>query len=177
MNSLIACVRSEVTHADGTVFEEFYDWQGGRTDFEVEMEHLRYVKVSPVVKVVRFIVSEGGAAVQVSVAGTPCILPDRTGVLVVFDKEPSTFSCPEAPWFFDFPNNAAIYNADGSLRFQLRNPQGEGSYIGAVHSGAMPNHPDALGVLVGTVGHDPEWLYLVDCNSPKLICTGKWIRY
>ncbi len=119
MNSLVACVRSEVTHADGTVFEEFYDWQGGRTDFEVEMEHLRYVKVSPVVKVVRFIVSEGGAEVQFSVAGTPYILPDRTGILVVFDKEPSKFSCSEAPWFYSFPNNAAIYNADGSLRFQL----------------------------------------------------------
>jgi hypothetical protein len=62
MSGLVECVRSVVTHADGAVFEEFYDWQGGRTDFEVEMEHLRYVKVSPVVKVMKFIVSEGGVS-------------------------------------------------------------------------------------------------------------------
>ncbi|MHC8390865.1 hypothetical protein ACYZTM_23120 [Pseudomonas sp. MDT2-39-1] len=177
MNSLVACVRREMTHADGTVFQEFYDWNGGRTDFEIEMEHLKYLKVSPVVKSVRFIVSEDGQVIEFVGSGIPYILPDRTGVLVVFEKDPSGFRCSEAPWFFSFPDNAAIYNADGSLRFQLKNPEGEGSYIGAIHSGAMPDHPDTLGVLVGTVGHGPEWLYLVDCNNPELISTGKWIRY
>ncbi len=69
MSVLVACVRSVVTHADGAVFEELYDWQGGRTDFEVEMEHLRYVKVSPVVKVMKFIVSEGGGGCRVPCCG------------------------------------------------------------------------------------------------------------
>jgi hypothetical protein len=42
-----------------------------------------------------------------------------------------------------------------------------------MHSGAIPEHPDKLGVLIGTVGHEPEWLYLVDPNSPEAIFTGK----
>ncbi|MDD0968586.1 MULTISPECIES: hypothetical protein [Pseudomonas] len=177
MNNLVCCVRNEIVHADGTVFERFYDWQGCSTDFEVEMKQLRHINVSPVVDMVTFIVKEDGAEVRFLAAGIPYILPDRTGVLVVFQQEPNRFKCPKAPWFFGYPNNAAIYNADGSLRFQLCNPYGEGSYIGAMHSGAMPGHPNSVGVLVGTVGHDPEWLYLVDSDNPKLIPTGKWIRY
>ncbi|WP_152618078.1 hypothetical protein [Pseudomonas fluorescens] len=177
MNALVFCVRNEIVHADGTVFEEFYDWQGCKTDFEVEMKHLKYVKVSPVVDMVTFIVVEDGEEVPFLAAGIPYILPDRTGVLVVFEQKTNKFKCSKAPWFFGYPNNAAIYNADGSLRYQLRNSYGEGSYVGAIHSGAMPDHPETLGVLIGTVGHEPEWLYLVDPAGPALIPTGKWIRY
>ena len=33
MIDLVACVRTEVVHADGTVFERYYDWQGGEDRF------------------------------------------------------------------------------------------------------------------------------------------------
>jgi len=177
MIDLVAWIRNEVVHADGTIFESFYDWQGRRTDFEVEMAQVKYVRVSKVVEIRKYMVSDAGSEVLFSAAGIPCILPDRTGVLVVFNEEPSRFNSSEAPWYFGCPHNAAIFNVDGALRFQMHNPYGEGSYIGAIHSGAMPEHPNSLGVLVGAVGHDPEWLYLVDPDSPELISTGKWIRY
>ncbi|MBK5529028.1 hypothetical protein JFT91_14385 [Pseudomonas sp. TH08] len=177
MIDLVACIKNKVVHADGSVFESFYDWQGHRTDFEVEMAQVKYRRVSEAVELRTYIVSDKGSEIIFSAAGIPCILPDRTGVLVVFDEESSELDSPYAPWFFVYPHNAAIYNTDGTLRFQLHNPHGKGSYIGAIHSGAMPEHPNTLGVLIGTVGHDPEWLYLVDPETPKLIPTGKWIRY
>ncbi|WP_166217426.1 hypothetical protein [Pseudomonas atagonensis] len=177
MIDLVVRIKNVVVHADGTVFESFYDWQGNSTDFEVEMAQFKYGHVSKVVELRTYIVSDKGSEVLFSAAGIPCILPDRTGVLVVFDEKPSSLDSPDAPWFFAYPHNAAIFNVDGTLRFQLYNPNGKGSYIGAIHSGAMPEHPDTLGVLIGTVGHEPEWLYLVDSETPKLIPTGKWIRY
>ena len=177
MMQLISEVRTRWGFDDGHLFEEFVRWDGVCTSFDELKKIMIYAQEHKVVSVQQVLVLNNGVEISIPIHGALNLLPDRTGVLVIFDKEPSKFSCPEAPWFFGFPNNAAIYNADGSLRFQLHNPEGEGSYIGAIHSGAMPNHPDALGVLVGTVGHDPEWLYLVDFNSPKLICTGKWVRY
>ena len=151
--------------------------RGGRTAFEVEMAQVKHVDVSEVIEKRTYIVSDSGSEVVFLAAGIPYIMPDRTGVLVVFKEKPQRFSSAEAPWFFVYPHNAAIYDDDGTLRFQLYNPDGEGSYIGAIHTGAMPEHPEAFGVLVGTVGHEPEWLYLVNPDSPELISTGKWIRY
>jgi len=177
VTQLISEVRTRWKLDDGVVFEEFVRWDGACTSFDEQKNNMLYKQKHVVISFERLLVLDGGFEISIPVHETPYLLSDRTGVLVVFEQEPSKFNCPEAPWFFDFPNNAAIYNADGSLRFQLHNPEGEGSYIGAVHYAAMPNHPDALGVLVGTVGHDPEWLYLVDCNSPEIISTGKWIRY
>lgn len=177
MKRLVEEIRTKKITLDGKVFEDFFDWKGNMTELEVRKAQAAYFEIHPIVKVEKYIVLDGGQQVILPFVNIPKILPDRTGVLVVFEQHPSKFSCCEAPWFFDFPSNAAIYNADGSLRFQLHNPAGSDSYIGAVHTGAMPDHPDTLGVLVGTVGHDPEWLYLVDCNNPEIISTGKWIRY
>jgi hypothetical protein len=177
MIEMISEVRTRVEFDGGQLFERFVRWDGACTSFDELKKNMIYAQEHKVVSVRQVLVLNSGVEVSVPIHEALNMLPDRTGVLVVFDKEPSKFSSAEAPWFFDFPNNAAIYNADGTLRFQLHNPEGKGSYIGAVHSGAMPNHADTLGVLVGTVGHDPEWLYLVDCNSPELIHTGKWIRY
>ena len=177
MIDLVDRIRNEVVHADGTIFESFYDWHGRRTEFEVEMAQVKYVRVSKVVEIRKYIVSDSGSEVLFSAAGIPYILPDRSGVLVVFNEKPSRFDFAEPPWFFGFPHNAAIYDVDGALRFQLHNPYGGSSYIGAIHSGAMPEHPNSLGVLIGTVGHEPEWLYLIDPDGPELIPTGKWIRY
>jgi hypothetical protein len=162
---------------DGFVSDQFVRWDGVSSSFEEIKQNILYVEKHKVVALRQRLVLDSGAEVDIPIFGTLHILPDRTGVLVIFEKEPSRLGVSHAPWFFSFPNNAAIYNVDGSLRHQLCNPYGKNSYIGAIHSGAMPDHPDKLGVLIGTVGHEPEWLYLVDPNSPQLISTGKWIRY
>jgi len=162
---------------DGLLFESFRRWDGTSTSFEDKKRNLLYAQKHVVVGFEQYLVLENGVEVRLPIHETPYILEDRTGVLVVFDEKPSKFSTPGFPWFFNCPNNAAIYNADGSLRFQLESSYGIGSYIGIVHHTATPENPNALGVLVGTLGHDPEWLYLVDPDNPKLISTGKWIRY
>ncbi|HEX4552165.1 hypothetical protein [Pseudomonas sp.] len=177
MTVLINKVVTVVELDDGVVFERFVSWDGGCTSFEDVRKYILYSEKRSVIKRRQFLVLEGGVEVDIPILEVLNILPDRTGFLVVFEKEPSRFSVPVAPWFFSYPDNAAVYNSDGSLRFQLHNIYGQDGYIGAMHSGAIPDHPDKFGVLVGTVGHEPEWLYLVDPNSPELIFTGKWIRY
>lgn len=177
MIGLIKEVVVKVVYSDGLVFERCTDWQGGGADFDELRRHSVRLKQYPAIKVENFIVCESGERVFLPVYETLHILPDRTGVLVIFDRTPSKFCSGQAPWFFGYPHNAAIYNADGSLRFQLKNPAGESSYIGGVHTGAIPDKPNALGVLVGDVEHEPEWLYMVDFDNPELKKTGKWIRY
>lgn len=177
MNKLINEIKSRYKLDDGSVVDEFVCWNGGRTSFDERKSNMLYMQRHSAVNFERRLILDGGNEVIIPVYEEPYFLSDRTGVLIVFDERPSKFGRQDAPWFFGFPHNAAIYNADGALRFQLENPHGAGSYIGAVHYAVTPNNPPALGVLVGAVGHDPEWLYLVDPNSPKLIPTGKWIRY
>jgi len=177
VNQLISEIRAMWEFDDGLLFEGFRRWDGTSTSFEDTKRNLLYALEHVVVGFEQYLVLENGVEVRLPVHETAYILEDRTGVLVVFNEKPSKFSTPEFPWFFNCPNNAAIYNADGSLRFQLESTHGTGSYIGAVHDAATPENPNALGVLVGTLGHDPEWLCLVDPESPQLKPTGKWIRY
>ncbi|VVM41358.1 hypothetical protein [Pseudomonas fluorescens] len=177
MNDLISEVRTRGEFEDGQTFDEFVRWDGVSTSFEEQKRNMIYAQEHKVIGVRKALLLDSGVEVDVPINDPLNILPDRTGVLVVFGQTPSKFGGHKAPWFFGFPNNAAIYNADGSLRFQLDTHAGQGSYIGAIHGRVISDNPETLGVLVGTVGHDPEWLYLVDPSSPKLIPTGKWIRY
>ena len=142
---------------------------------------------------------DDGEMIRLPFKSQASILPDRTGVLVWFES--GEYVNPDGTEVFPKPNNAAIYNADGSLRFQLRLPQGDypTGRIGGIHSGSVPsddairsfltrygipldNMPesfdDMLGVVVAT-HHDsyPEWVYLVDPSSPELIPTGQWVRW
>ena len=177
VNQLISEIRTKIEFNDGRLFEEFVRWDGVCTSFDDTKNSMLYAQKHAVVRFERYLVFEDGVELRIHVSEMPYILADRTGVLVVFNETLSKFGISEFPWFFNSPNNAAIYNSDGSLRFQLQSAHGVGSYIGAVHYTRTPVDPNALGVLVGSVGHDPEWLYLVDPDSPKLISTGKWIRY
>lgn len=142
---------------------------------------------------------ESGEKTRLPFNALPWILPDRTGVLVLFD--PGEYVKPDGTDVFPKPNNAAIYNADGGLRFQLRLPEGHyrAGRIGGIHSGGVPTDdairtfvkrlgihsesiPDSFEGMLGVVvaaGPDapPEWVYLVDPNSPELIPTGQWVRW
>ena len=85
---------------------------------------------------------------------------------------------------FDYyppPKNAAIYNADGSLRGVLKIPQpNDGCWIGGLHGGeavdpkykgmlrlVIAPHPDAY----------PEWVYAVDPDQLELIPTYQCVRW
>ena len=177
MSSLIKEIKTIWEFEGGIVFEQFVRWDGARTSFEEIRKNMANAKGYVFKRLKRFLVLDNDTRIFIPVKEIPHILPDRTGVLVIFEEKPSKLNCSEEACFFECPNNAAIYNADGSLRFQLQSPYGIGSYIGAVHHTVLQDYPDSLGVLVGSIGHQPEWLCSIDSNSPKLIPTGKWIRY
>lgn len=106
------------------------------------------------------------------------ILPDRTGALVLFKE--GEYTHPDGSDVFPKPNNAAIYNADGSLRFQLQLPAGAiADRIGGVHSGGMPEKfKDMMGVVIATHPESyPEWVYAVDPTQPELIDVHQWVRW
>ncbi|MGF6668791.1 hypothetical protein [Pseudomonas monsensis] len=177
MKQLIKEVRTIWEFEGGAGFEQFVRWDGTRTSFDEIKKSMANTKNLALKGFKRLLILDDDVEISIPVEEIPHILSNRTGVLVIFEEKPTKLSCSIAPWFFECPNNAAIYNADGSLRFQLQSPYGIGSYIGAVHHSASQNYPESLGVLVGSLGHQPEWLCSIDPNSPKLIPTGKWVRY
>ena len=118
-----------------------------------------------------------GRQIKLPFNALPWMLPDRTGVVVLFES--GEYTHPDGSDVFPAPNNAAIYNADGSLRFQLRFPVGDFSgRIGGIHPGSMPaRFKDMIGVVAGSTQGPPEWAYAIDPNSPELIPTGQWVRW
>ena len=109
------------------------------------------------------------------------LLPDRTGVVVIYKEHPSKFSeATSYPWFFKYPNNAAVYNADGSLRFQIELTDNLESSL-YIESFAQESieHPDKNSVTVNSTTN-PIYsfytLFAVDPDSPQLIETGQQIR-
>lgn len=120
-----------------------------------------------------------GRQIKLPFSALPWMLPDRTGVVVLFES--GEYTHLDGSDVFSKPNNAAIYNADGSLRFQLRLPEGEyrAGRIGGIHSGGMPSRFDGMMAVVVATHPDapPEWVYAIDPNSPELIPTGQWVRW
>ena len=82
------------------------------------------------------------------------------------------------PWFFDRPNNAAIYNANGNLRCQIQNPWKDG-YI---FSFAQPSikYPNLPSVILDYEDnpYDSSFydLYAVDTKTGELLETRQQIR-
>ena len=136
----------------------------------------------------------------------PEILPDQSGVLVIFIAKSRT---GEGFYYNPPPSNAAIYNADGSLRGYLTVPESlnirkepyqfygkeqpnisdttskfyngnyDGYYIGGLHGGESiyPEFKKMLRVLVGCGNSPPEMVYAVDPDRMILIYTHQVIRW
>jgi len=131
--------------------------------------------VSPMQKIMSYMLLDDGSKVRLPFIEITCIIPDRTGIIAIFN--PGQYLKPDGTDFFSYPNNAAIFNADGRLRFQLECDYGH--RIAAFHSGSMkPQYKGMMGVLMAThADSPPEWVYAVDPTSPKLIRTGQWVRW
>lgn len=112
------------------------------------------------------------------------LLPDRSGVLVIF--KPGGHTRPDGSDIFACPNNAAIFNADGSLRCQVHfagAPALVASYvielpftrrithkIMPIGRPGEPINPPIVqfGVLVGTKKHPPESFYVLNTETGEL---------
>jgi len=112
------------------------------------------------------------------------LLPDRSGVLVIF--KPGSYTHPDGSDIFPFPNHAAIFNADGSLRCQVRfagAPERSASYVIGLPFTRTITHKELpigrrgepidppivqFGVLVGTKEHPPESFYVLNTETGEL---------
>ena len=122
--------------------------------------------------------------------GNECILPvvesihvlsDCKSFLIIFDETPSRLSKKiDYPWFFSRPNNAAVYNSDGSLQHQLIVPEDlmnlgktgkEGWYIHSTYYADFPNMK-GFGVMVTNDHHWPELCFCLYDGTPNLVLTG-----
>jgi hypothetical protein len=134
--------------------------------------------VAPARQIETYMLCDDGSHVRLPFLGIAYVLLDRTGVIAIFS--PGQYVKNDGSDYFPRPNNAAIFNADGTLRFQLRLPVGYvADRIGGFHGGAMlGKFADYMGVVVAThADAPPEWVYAVDPNNPELIETGQWTRW
>ncbi|MGO4391882.1 hypothetical protein AB4Z46_11060 [Variovorax sp. M-6] len=129
---------------------------------------------APVVRLETQVELSDGSRRGLGVGGIAHLLPDHTGVLVVFVSAKP----PAGLIFFDAPNNAAIFNADGSLRFQLKNPWGEHGSFRAVVSNPLPNGSFELGVRACPRSYPVcEDVYIVDGSTDDLSKQiPRWVR-
>jgi hypothetical protein len=118
---------------------------------------------------------DNGETVQLPYLEFADIIPDRTGVFMYFRDN------SEGLKEFPKPNNAAIYNADGSLRFQLKIPKNWtvdricGLHANSINSG---EYAGMMKVLIATSSlHQPDCAWVIDPNQPELIPINQYVRY
>ena len=167
--------------SDGQVATVFTD--GDKRDGES-----RWAAVSalpaPIVEVGTELHLEDSQTVRLPFSELAWLLPDRTGVLVIF--KPGSYANADGGDIFPAPNNAAIYDADGSLRCQVRfsgAPAMSADYIierpftrTITHTTlpigrrGKPIDPPIMqfGVLVGTKEHPPESFFVLNIQTGEL---------
>lgn len=120
---------------------------------------------------------DDGQVVRLPFKDFAYLLPDRSGVLAIFMH--GSYTHPDGSDVFPYPNNAAIFNADGSLRFQLKVVDPRVHHIDCLHGGTLPEKFEGmLGVLVAYSENDtPAWAYAVNSEHPDLIDAMQWVRY
>lgn len=140
---------------------------------------LKNVKITTLEK--KIIYSDGNEYI-LPIVESIHVLSDCISFLIIFDKTPSILSKKiEYPWYFSRPNNAVVYNSDGSLRHQLIVPeelmnQGkigkEGWYIHSTYYADFP-HLKGFGVMVTNDYHWPELCFCLYDGTPNLV----WTKY
>lgn len=115
----------------------------------------------PVTRLANILVLDDGTRVSMDTCASPSILRDRSGVIVISDESDNS------QWLrhFDAPNNAAIYNADGTLRFQLISPEQGGNWY--IEYTAENPRDGQLGFLI-TNGIDPDLHFCAYDGTPNL---------
>lgn len=172
MRATVCSTATSWEGADGTTTDLVID--GSALSADVRLRALDALK-RPVRRTESFILQADGTRHPLSFIGDSYILPDRTGIVAIFDA--GQYTKADGTDCFPYPNNAAIFNADGRLRFQLQ--LNDGHRIATFHTGWMPpKFEGMMGVLMAThADAPPEWVYAIDPSSPVLIPTGQWVRY
>ena len=165
----------KVTCDDGSIFTTSTIFSVGRDRYP----HLQHS--CKIVSIEHYILLDNNKEIHIPVSDIIEVLPDRTGFVVIYKEQPRKFSeAISYPWFFKYPNNAAIYNADGSLRFQIKLTDNLESSL-YIESFAQESieHPDKNSVTINSTTNPIypfHTLFSVDPKSPQLIETGQQIR-
>jgi hypothetical protein len=128
---------------------------------------------------------ESGEQIRLPFTQLLWILPDRTGVIAIFRA--GQYLNPQGEDFFPAPCNAAIFNADGSLRCQVYFSEENfkhddyiierlftrsitHKYVGGFYGvGERVDPPiEQFGVLVGTKVMPPERFYVLNTETGEL---------
>lgn len=123
----------------------------------------------PLINVGTCIVTDTGKKI-IDESGTVSVLPNHKNLILIFDKNNKKFLCP---------NNAAIYNSDGTLKHQLLlpeegfwTPDAEGWYIHSTYYADFPNLK-GWGVMVTNNHKWPDLCFCLYDGTPNLI----WTKY
>ena len=142
--------------------------------------------VPPLGKIESFLILTDGTRVTLPFCGIAYRIPDHTGVVAIF--EPGQYLNTQGEDMFPRPHNAAIFNADGSLRCQVHFVGGSERnknliierYFTRHINRKPPKHSygppgDLLevpivqfGFLIGTKDAPPESFYVLNCETGEL---------
>lgn len=175
----IVQIRKRNIFADGEIIEyENYP----SLDFKLSQVSILHAQLTKLVDSEQIILYEDGTSFILPINNVINVLADKTTFLVIYGEQPNKFSkIKENPWFFTPPNNAAIYNSDGSLKFQLIIPrEADGDIIYQV-AGSSRKYPTFTTVILNNTNHDNNigWysLYAINPNEAVLIPTGETIKF
>jgi hypothetical protein len=167
--------------ADGEQFPYIVD-RGGLAD-DGNGERFRALR-RPVTPVNSQLLLDDGCVIVLPFTELAWTIPDRTGVFVIF--RPGSYTHPDGSDVFPEPNNAAIFNADGGLRCQVRfsgAPERSASYVIGLPFSRTITHKELpigrrgepidppivqFGVLVGTKEHPPVSFYVLNTETGEL---------
>lgn len=119
MSLLIDKIIGIWSNESGRAFEVFYE--GDSQDWLEMTAQMRRVISTPR-KLQIVLACSNGVRVKLPFSEIPEILPDRSGVVVIFSR--GQYIKEDGTDYFPEPDNAVVFNADGSLRFQVKNPEG-----------------------------------------------------
>lgn len=183
MKAFVAQTGKLLRGADGNTAEVIFD--GKKTD-AIEAWTSVDKLTKPLKAVESFLILTDGKRVSLPFCGIAYRIPDHTGVVAIF--EPGQYLNPQGEDMFARPHNAAIFNADGSLRCQVH-------FVGGVERNKSriieryftrhitrktSKHPYGppgelldtpivqFGFLVGTKDAPPESFYVLNCDTGEL---------
>ena len=119
----------------------------------------------PIIQLGVYVIYKSDKKIFINASGSVDILPNKEDLIIIFSNKDERSL---------MPNNAAIYNSDGSLRHQLIVPEQykqQGWYIHSTYYADFPNLK-GFGVMVTNDHEYPALCFCLYDGTPNLVWTG-----